>query len=42
MYRDDRMTVPAAARKALHIEGEAEFIDEIAGDALLLRRITDQ
>jgi hypothetical protein len=39
MYRDGRMTVPVNARKALHLDGEAEFTYEIVGDGLLLHPV---
>ncbi len=37
MNGEGRLTVPAAIRKALGIEGEAPFEVEVAGDAILLR-----
>src|SRR5258707_642864 len=39
MYRDGRMTVPAKAREALHLDGETEFTYEVVGDSLLLHPV---
>jgi len=37
MDSEGRLTVPAAARAALHVEGQAQFELEIVEDALILR-----
>lgn len=37
MNKQGRITVPAAARQALRLEGEAHFEMEIGDDALILR-----
>ncbi len=37
MNKQGRLTVPAAARQALRVEGEAQFEMEIIDDALILR-----
>ena len=37
MDAEGRLTVPAAARRALRVEGEAAFDLEITEDALILR-----
>ena len=37
MDAEGRLTVPAAAREALRVEGEAAFDLEITADALILR-----
>ncbi len=37
MNNQGRLTLPAAARQALHLEGPAQFELEISGDALILR-----
>ena len=39
MREDGRMTFPAKARKALHIEGETDFSYDITEDGILLRPI---
>ena len=37
MNKQGRITVPAAARRALHVEDEAQFEMEVTDDALILR-----
>lgn len=39
MREDGRMTFPATARKALHIEGETDFAYEVTNGGLFLRPI---
>ena len=39
MNSQGRLTVPASARQALHLEGAAEFEVEVTGDELLLRPV---
>jgi bifunctional DNA-binding transcriptional regulator/antitoxin component of YhaV-PrlF toxin-antitoxin module len=39
MDSDGRLTIPAAARSVLHVEGAVQFEIEVVGDALILRPI---
>ena len=39
MDPDGRLTLPAAARSALHVEGAAQFEIEVVGDALILHPV---
>lgn len=39
MNKQGRLTVPVEARRALHVEGEAQFEMEVTENALILRPV---
>jgi bifunctional DNA-binding transcriptional regulator/antitoxin component of YhaV-PrlF toxin-antitoxin module len=39
MNKQGRLTVPVEARRALHVEGEAQFEVEVTENALILRPV---